>query len=529
MARIVDVPVLVVGAGLVGSILALELARNGVPCTVVDRSTSPTPHPRTDYLNARTMELLRRLGISGVIREHGAGPDCSTDVAWTRSLCDQPILVWHHPSVNQTRHKFATVNDGTAPVEPHQRIAGPTLVKLTREMMRQSKLIDFREGWEVNGLSLVADEVRAVVERNTDGTTHTVRARYAVACDGAGSTVRQVLGIPLKDLGPNRELWSVHFRSQELSERHLAGTHMTIAADDLTLVSHDDNNEWTASMPALPDRSSPTDPIAVLQKRLNTSFAVDRHLGHTRCVASLAVSAAFSEGPVYLAGDCAHEFYPGDGYGENTGIADALNLGWKLAASINQWGGPKLLDSYEEERRPVALFVGELSANFQEVSRRFARLSAAGTPREHLAGILERDIQHLDDLGVQFGHRYEASSVVWHEKGDAPIWDWHCITPTTFPGTRAPAVRTSDGRQLFDQFGPVFTLVDLSGNGLGEPLVKEAARRNIPIEHLCLDDNAVRACWEKDLVLVRPDHYVAWRDDVLSDDAAAILDRVTGA
>ena len=148
--------------------------------------------------------------------------------------------------------------------------------------------------------------------------------------------------------------------------------------------------------------------------------------------------------------------------------------------------------------------------------------------REQIAGILETEVHQIDNLGVHFGQRYAASPVVWHEPAEAPSWQWGRIVPTTWPGGRAPAVRLADGSQLFDRFGPGFTLVDLSGRGTGAALVAAAVARGIPMVHLPVADAAVRACWERDLVLVRPDQHVAWRDDLAPADWDGVLDRVTG-
>ena len=118
--------------------------------------------------------------------------------------------------------------------------------------------------------------------------------------------------------------------------------------------------------------------------------------------------------------------------------------------------------------------------------------------------------------------------VIWPDPDPPPSFHWRRITPTTWPGARAPAVRLADNSQLFDRLGPGFTLVDLSGEGVGEPMVKEAKRGGIPMTQLALDDGAARACWERDLVLVRPDQHVAWRGDDVPGEWEAVLDRVTG-
>lgn len=518
-------PVLVVGAGVVGAVLALELARNGVRCMVVERLDAPSPDPRTYHLNSRSMELLRRYGLADLVRKQGVDPDDSTDVLWTQGFAEPPVLVWHLPSVNQLRRRYAAVNDGTAPIEPYQRVSGEVLEVLGRERMRQDGNVDLREGSKVTDIKLHADGAVVTID---DGAGYTYRAsvRYVVACDGDNELRRQ-LEIPMEDRGPCQRYRSVHFRSSDPTLRSFGIAYTTITADGITLVSHDDGDQWTGTVPVA-DGCLLADPILAIRSSLGVGFRVDEIYAVTDWEGTLSVATVYRKGPVYLAGDSAHAFPPAGGYGENTGIADAVDLGWKLAASINEWGGPYLLDSYERERRPVALFNRELSADLVEVGRRFTRLALAGASREHLAGILEQDVHRIDDLGVQFGYRYDGSPVVWHEDGDAPSWQWRRVTASTFPGVRAPAVRLADGRQLFDEMGPGFTLVDLTGYDLGKPLVQEARRRGIPIRHLPVDDAAVRACYERDLVLVRPDHYVAWRDDSAPDSPDAVLDRVTG-
>jgi 2-polyprenyl-6-methoxyphenol hydroxylase-like FAD-dependent oxidoreductase len=532
MAHMFDTPVLIVGAGPVGAVIALELARNKVPCMVVERSPVPSTDPRTYYLNSRSMELLRRLGLATAIRRHGVSPDHSTDFLWTRSFRDPPVLVWHYPSVNQVRRRYATVNDGTAPVEPYQRVSGVVLEKLGRTRMRKSALVNLRAGSTIIDLQPATDGphgingVIAIVDDGADG-TYAVRARYVAVCEAGCTDMGGLLDIEMDVRGPRQRYRSVWFQSSDPALRPVGTVFTAIAADGLTLVSHGDDSQWIGSMP-IPDEAESVDPIAHIQASLGAPFAVDHIFGATESEESLSVAEVYNKGPVYLVGESAHQFYPNGGYSENTGIADAVDLGWKLAAAIEGWGGPQLLASYEKERRPVALFNRELSADLVEVGRRFSRLAFAGASREHLAGILEQDVHRLDDLGVQCGHRYAGSPVVWHENGDAPSWQWRRITASTWPGTRAPAVRRADGSQLFDSLGYGFTLVDLSGQALGAPLVKEAVRRGIPMAHLCVEDTAVRACWERDLVLVRPDQHVAWRDDGVPDDWAAILDRVTG-
>jgi len=518
--------VLIVGAGPVGAVLALELAHHDVPSIVVERSLRPSRHPKMDYLNGRSMELLRRLGLAAAVRAQGIDPGHSTDFLWTRDFDQPPVLVWHHPSVSQMRQRFATVNDGTAPAEPYQRVQGSLLEHLVRDAARDHPLIDLRPGWTCADVQLGPDGVTATVVEAATNTRHTIAARYLAACDGARSTVRRCLGIPIDEAGETTYHCSVYFTSTDPVLRRYGRAFVTIGARGVTLVSRDEANAWTASVPVPADETLTTDPMVLVRERLGADFAVTDVLSLAQWEGSLGVARTYRRGNAFLVGDSAHQFHPTGGYGANTGLADAVDLGWKLAGAVRGWAGPGLLDSYERERRPVALFNRELCADLLEVWARFRRLAAAGAADEQLAGVLEQDVHQIDNLGVHFGARYADSPVIWAERGGAPTWNWREISASTWPGGRAPSVRLADGGLLFDRFGTGFTLVDLSGAGLGEPLVARAQHRGIPMTHLPLDDTAVRGCWEKDLVLVRPDQHVAWRDDAPPEqwDAADQLD-----
>ncbi len=521
-------PVLIVGAGPVGTVLALELAHHNVASIVIERSVRPSLHPKMDFINGRSMELLRRLGLADAIRQRAVDPACPTNFAWTLGLDQPPVLVWPHPSVNQVSERYAAVNDGTAPTEPYQRLPGSMLEALLREAARRHPLIDLREGWTFSDLHLEADGVVTSVVEPVSHSRHAMRSRYLAACDGARSTVRRCLGIDLDETGEPTQHCSVFFLSRDPALRRFGRSFVTVTANGLTLVSRNEDDAWTASVQIPANEPMTRDPMALVQERLGVEFQTDRVLSVTQWEGSLSVARSYRSGPAFLVGDAAHQFYPAGGHGANTGIADAVDLGWKLAAATRGWGGPRLLDSYELERRPVALFNRELCAGAVEVRRRFARLAASGAPCEQLAGVLEEDMNQIDNIGVHFGHRYADSPVITHEAGPAPAWHWRSIAATTWPGGRVPAVRLDDDTPLFDRFGTGFTLVDLTPTRVGTALVDRARRRGLPMTHLPLEDKAVRASWERDLVLVRPDQYVAWRDDTPPADWDAVLDHISG-
>jgi len=521
-----EIPVLIVGAGPVGALLAMELAHHDVPSVVVDRSLTASRHPKMDFINGRAMEHYRRLGLADTIRAHGVPSDHLFNFQWIETLDRPPVSVWEHPSVEQTRRRMAEVNDGTAPREPYQRVIGSRLEDLGRQRLRALDLVDLREGWTFKGYTLDGDTVVAEVA-GPNGVEH-LRARYLVGCDGANSAVRRAAGITMGEIGAPVEHRDVFFRSTDPILKRNGLFFLTIAARGLTLVSRDGDQLWTGTFPLFNAAERDADPVSVLYERLGVEFTVDEVLVVAHWEGRLAVADAYRAGPVFIAGDAAHQFFPTGGHGANTGIGDAVNLGWKLAAVIRGWGGETLLDSYETERRAVGLINREFCGNLLDVWRRFPALAAAGAGRARLAAFLERERYQIDNTGIHFGDSYRGSPVVAAEE-DVPAWEWTTIVPTTAPGLRLPSVRLADGTELHDLLGPELTLLDGSGSKAGAAIADEAAGRGIPLTYVVIDDAHVRSVLERPLVLVRPDQHVAWRGDVCPADPGSVLDLACGS
>ncbi len=522
--HIFDTPVLVAGAGPVGSVLALELARHGTPSIVLEKSVRPPRFPKMDYVNGRSMELLDRLGVSAEIRSRGVAADQPASFIFSRSAAEPPVTVWRYPSVAEVSRRNSAVTDGTAPEQAYQRVQGSLLEEVLRRAARAHPLVDLREGWRVTGFAPAGTGVRASV--TGPGGPACVTARYLVACDGAASTIREAAGIAVSASGPPTQHCSLYFTSSDPALCRYGPAFLTTTTRGLNLVSRDGERTWTASF-LVADGQPPPDPVAVMQEKFGCEFAIEELLEVSYWRGTLAVADAYRAGPVFLAGDAAHQFYPVGGHGANTGIADAVDLGWKLAASTAGWGGSGLLDSYQAERRPVALFNKEMCANLMEAWQRFARLAAIGTPTEVLAGFLRQEAYQLDNVGIHFGYRYSGSPVVCVVAGSPPSWHWGEVAAVPWPGGRLPSAQLG-GTPLYRLLGTGFTLVDLSGTDAGETFVKEAAQRHIPLVWLREDDAAVRRRWSCDLVLVRPDQHVAWQGSATPDDAGAVLDRARG-
>jgi 2-polyprenyl-6-methoxyphenol hydroxylase-like FAD-dependent oxidoreductase len=541
-------PVLIVGAGPVGLVLAHELASHGVRSVLADRADEPTRFPKMDITNGRSMELLRRLGLGDRVRALAVSSEHTFDVVFATGLDEndprhREIGRWELPSVDTARRIIRYVNDGSMPAEPSMRCSQTIFESELRRSSVEHPLIDFRPGLQFVRLDQ-DDEGVTTLLTDTAGQPTTVRSSYVAGCDGASSAVRGFLGIDLEGLGGVVQLTLVHFRSRDTERLHRFGRFWHIyCGSGATVIAQDEVDTYTVHTPTPPDTDpADVDPVALVQAGLGAPIEVDEVLLTSRWAPNLLVADRYRDGRVLLAGDAVHQVIPTGGYGMNTGIAEAVDLGWKLAAMVNGWGGDVLLDSYEIERRPVALANRDRSMRHSLVIGGYhhrvrepdiVAVGLAGDEaRAGLAQWLEQERGENESFGTEFGYRYHDSPVVAHDGSPEPLWDPMTYTPTTWPGGRAPHVYLTDGTALFDLIGGGLTLVDLTGERRDPAAAARwsaaAAARNVPFEIVTIDEPAVRQIWERNLVLVRRDHHVAWRDDVHPDDPGAVLDLVRG-
>ncbi|MEU4155001.1 FAD-dependent monooxygenase [Actinoplanes sp. NPDC026670] len=510
-------PVLVIGAGLTGCVLALELAHHGVPSMVVERAARIPQQHELNLVSGRSMELLRRLGLAERIREHGVDPDSQAAVVWSRSIGRPPVLVTEVPSANELRRRYAGTTDGSTPVEPYTLVTGTGLTTRLRGVVREHPLIDLREGWTFTDLRVEPHRTVATVLDGGSRTRHLIEAGYLAGCDGAQSTVRRCLGVALETAAAPAGHCTIYFRTGALG--HPYPGQSTIITSGVALTRQSGSDLWIGQFPLDPGDSTVTDPAALLLQRLGIRLDASQILGVTQWQEALGIAAAYRRGPAFLAGQSAHPFHP-PSHSVDTCLGDAVDLGWKLAATIGGWAGPALLGSYQTERRQRAVLVRELLARSLEARQRFRRLAAAGASTAYLAGVLRTEPPQIDPSGTLPGSGPATSAVVWRDAGDP--------SPVARPGSRLPALRTSDGRQLYDLLGPQFTLLDLTDGEDGHTLVDIACARGIPMVHLGLRDAPTLARAGSGLLLVRPDHHVAWRGAGRPSEWDAVLDVVTG-
>jgi hypothetical protein len=225
----------------------------------------------------------------------------------------------------------------------------------------------------------------------------------------------------------------------------------------------------------------------------------------------------------------------------NTGVGDAVDIGWKLAAVLHGWGGPRLLDSYTAERKPIAMInvneAAEMRASFDTQTPFAPAIEADSDEGRQLrekarAAILRTRAKEFlhDSAGIELGYRYEDSPICVPDGTPAPPLDHGLYVASTWPGVRAPHAWLKDGRSTLDLFGKAFTLLNMSGEEIAaNPLARAANRVGMPMETIAIDDPGVRHNYQRKFVLVRPDGHVAWRGDNMPDNADSIIDKVRGA
>lgn len=527
--------VVVVGAGPTGFTLAIDLGRRGITTLLIEKDPSTKHYPKMDRSNARTMEMFRRLGIADRVRELGYSADSSMDVFITTRLVDEPILVLSYPTVAECRARTATSTDGSEPLEPYQLVSQNDLEPLLKEVAEATPGVTVRFGCELVDFVHDAERVTATL-RTSDGTESEVVGSYLVGCDGGSSATRKKLGIALSGRANLLEQRQVSFRSPDLYDRIPIGKgrHYYLADEHGgALIVQGSQTMFTLNAALPPD----ADLEQAVRDRLG--FDVDFEItGFTDWKLHLLLAERYRDGRVFLAGDAVHLVIPTGGLGMNSGVGDAIDLSWKLAATVQGWAGPSILDSYEVERRRVGARNVEAAGWAAEGMFRWRQLYEPAvwddTPqgeqvRAAIATTADQYHRRVHEMvGVELGYSYAGSPVIMTEPDDPGTWDTRIYLPSTRPGVRVPHQWLSDGRALHDVLGLGFTILDLTAGADVEPLEKAMLSFGAPIEVLRLDEPAVRETFGCSLLLIRPDLHIVWRGDELPVDVSQLVGVATG-
>ena len=491
-------PVLIVGGGPVGLALAEELVFHGIAVTVVEpRSHVEHSRPRAKTTSVRTMEHFRRWGIADRLREIAPlDRDWSQRVTFAQSLLGREI----------THVDGCLGLDASAAItpEPAQQVTQPLVEEVLRADLGGRENVELLFGWRAVSVTDGPEHAEAVIT-NALGEERVIRARWVVGADGARSVVREAMGSRYVGSIAGRPNVNITFRSTRLAALipHAPSIHYWVLNPEAPGVVGplDLDGTWWAISTGTAQLDDIDHASRIVRDLVGAGADIDVEILATDpWQARMLLADSYRNGHLFIVGDAAHQNPPWGGHGFNTGVGDAVNLGWKLAAVHNGWAPDALLDSYGVERRPIEQQTIDLaSSNMAALSIDLSNEALMSTGdafeaarAEYGPQIWETKAPEFHSAGLVLGYGYGATS---RDQAPTPA----IYRPVVAAGNRLPH-RLINGRPIYDLLGPEFTAIGSAHAVV--PIVAEATRRGIPLRHLDSDDPCV--------VLVRPDQHIAW-------------------
>lgn len=536
----IETQVLIVGAGPVGLSLLVDLGQRGIRTVLVERKNAPAFLPKMERVNARTMEIYRRMGLAKKIRAAGLPRHIPMDVYIVLDLSKPPLLRLPYPSVAEAEAAIRATTDGSVPLEPYQLISQYTLEPLLKAEAETLPAVSLR--WSTEYLSHVQDESGVTTTVCTpDGGTETIRSAYLVGCDGGTSAVRQSLGIRLFGEANLRGFRQGLYYSEDLFDKIPIGNgpghgrHYHVADEEGTfLIMQDSTKYWTLH--------ASVDSDAAMERQFEKTIGVPVNYKMLSCNPwrqNLLLAERYQDRRVFLAGDAVHLVIPTGGLGMNSGVGDAIDLAWKLEATLKGFGGPNLLASYEFERRQVGdRNVG--ASRYASLGRRKWRSMwrpniRDNTPegqqtREILITIADVEQRKSNEMiGAELGYRYVSSPVICDIPG-GPEHLFRSYEPTTWPGARLPHVWLDDGSAMQDRIPAAgYTILRLGRTRHDSSELADALKSHgAPVAEFDVPDQVAREIYGFDLILLRPDLHIVWRGNAAPDNAVEIAQIATG-
>jgi len=544
----IECDVLVAGAGPVGLVLATALATHGVRVTVVEpRARLEPPSVKCNHISARSMEILRRLEVAQQVRNAGLPPDYPHDVAYRITATGLELARIPIPSRRGRLEGAPGPDTGWPTAEPPHRINQIYLEPILFRHAETRPGLRILNRRELAGFVQDEDGVRARIRDVDGGSERTVACRYLVGCDGGRSTVRREIGATLRGDAVVQRVQSTYIHAPALLGlfRHApawatfslnprrCGNMYAIDGRDRWLVHNylrDDEPDFESV-----DRDASIRAILGVGEDFRYTVLSKEDWYGRRLVAD-----RFRDRRTFICGDAAHLWVPYAGYGMNAGIADAENLAWLLAARLQGWGAPGILDAYEAERLPITEQVSHFAMNHAHAmasQRRSvpAGIEAPGPEGDAMRAELGRqayelNVQQYCCAGLNFGYFYAGSPLVAYDGEAAPSYSMGAFTASTAPGCRTPFFTLGDGRPVYDAMGPGYTLLRFDPACDVAPLLRAAQERGVPLQVLDTDRGDPRASvYRHALLLSRPDRHVAWRGNAVPADAASLVERIRGA
>jgi 2-polyprenyl-6-methoxyphenol hydroxylase-like FAD-dependent oxidoreductase len=520
--------VVIVGGGPVGAALAVTLGLRDVACVLVEPRAGMHRIPKGQNLTQRTLEHFYFWGIVDELRRARVMPPDAPigEITAYRNLASN---YWHAPPGRELVRPFY--------FQDNDRMPQYRMEKVLRAKLAGMPSVETRFGWRASGIVQDGDHVRVAIVNDATGETATIAANYAVGCDGGGSMVREASGIARSGTDFDQLMVLVVFRSRELHEklkRFPARSTYRVLHPELKgywqfFGRIDVGESFFFHAPVASDtRHDGFDFRVPLRKAAGFDFACDIEYSGFWQLRN-AVAGTYRNGRVFIAGDAAHTHPPYGGFGLNNGLEDAVNLGWKLAAQLQGWGGERLLDSYSAERQPVFRDVAEnfIAARIRDEGDFLARYS----PDRDRAEFDEAWAAREGDLGRRV-HRYEpnyegSSVVAGPHGGTTSAHGDHSFK--ALAGHHLAPQPLSSGRNVFEELGPAFTLLALDAASADVDRLAGAARTcGAPLKIIRESAAGGRENYKAKLILIRPDQFIAFAADVAPEDVDGLLRRVTG-
>jgi 2-polyprenyl-6-methoxyphenol hydroxylase-like FAD-dependent oxidoreductase len=521
--------VLISGGGPVGLAAAIELGQRGIACVVVEpRVTVSRARPRCKTINVRSMEHARRWGIAERIR--AAAP---LSAEWSRELVFATSLTGY--TLSRFSGVFGLTAEGDRFPELGQQAGQFYLEEVLREVVAELPSCELLLGSRVTGLEQDDRSVRVSVE--SDAGPRTIEAEYVLGCDGSRSAVRAAIGAQYTGSDAGLPNFGMVFRAPELWQHvsHGPAVQYWIVNPFAPGVMGplDTTDLWWAGFMGVDKDRGARDAETLLTLAIGQATPLEV-LSTDPWVATMQLSDALRRDRVFLAGDAAHLNPPFGGHGLNTGIGDAVDIGWKLAAVLDGWGGPSLLDSYAAERRSIhAKVIEEALANMGVLPTELmnANIGVAGPVGDEArtrADVKIQETKRREFHAVDFvlGLGYEGSPIVSEGRTGTPS------ATAARPGQRLPHTWLGDGESIFDALGSGMTLL-----AFGDPAALAAAQqaaqsasdaRGVPLTTVALDAPGLAERYGAGFVLVRPDQHVAWCGDAVPEQFDNAIDVARG-
>jgi 4-hydroxyisophthalate hydroxylase len=528
--RRITAPVVIVGGGPVGLALAVTLGKAGIPCVLVERQLTPSPIPRGQNLTARSLEHFYYWDCVSELRAARLLPPGFPigGITAYESLAGEH---WYAPPGREAVADFY--------YQRNERLPQHLTESVLRTRLERLAPVTTLYGWSVTGVTQDAGGVRVTAREDEGPGRCEIEGDYLAGCDGAHSLVREQAGIGSSGADFGRRMVLAVFRSAELDERlsrfPLRTTYRVLHPE---LKGYwwffgrvDAAQTWFFHAPVRDDAMAAdfgTQAVAeLIGQAAGTPVACEfQHVGFWDLRINLA--DRYRQGRVFIAGDAAHSHPPYGAHGLNTGLEDAVNLGWKLAAVRHGWGGPGLLDSYDAERRPVFAETGEAITEAIADDRAFLERYS---PRRDLAEfeLAWSGRTSAETAPASYEPHYAGSPIVWGPAGAVSgVRGEHTFAARA--GHHLPPAALSCGANVFERLSPGFTLVALTADQRPSAAFQDAARElRMPLQVITDSFDGPRTAWARRLILVRPDQFVAWTANDPPADAASVLRRAAGA